>query len=48
MHNLQSFLGYLIFGALPDVPTVVGAAIIVASGMFLFYGERFLARNVDG
>lgn len=41
-------LGYLIFGALPDVPTVVGAAIIVASGMFLFYREKVLARNVDG
>ena len=41
-----TLLGYLIFGALPDVPTIFGAAIIVTSGMFLFYRERVLLRNV--
>tara|TARA_B100000029_G_scaffold158495_1_gene153887 strand:+ start:935 stop:1834 length:900 start_codon:yes stop_codon:yes gene_type:complete len=43
-----TFLGYLIFGALPDIPTIIGSLIIVASGMFLFYRERIRARGVDG
>jgi drug/metabolite transporter (DMT)-like permease len=33
-------LGYLVFGALPDGWTVVGACIIAASGLYTAYRER--------
>jgi drug/metabolite transporter (DMT)-like permease len=35
-----SFLGFLIFGEVPDVWTVTGAAIIVASGLYTAHRER--------
>lgn len=35
-------LGWLIFGSIPDLATVVGAAIIVASGVFIWWRERNL------
>ena len=38
------FLGLLVFGHWPDPLTLVGAAIIVASGLFTLYRERKLAR----
>ncbi len=33
-------LGYFVFGDIPDVWTLFGTAIIVATGMFTFYRER--------
>ena len=33
-------LGYLVFGDVPTVPLLIGAAIIVAAGLFLFWRER--------
>lgn len=38
-------LGYLVFGDVPDTITMIGAVIVVASGLFTFYRERFVARN---
>lgn len=35
-----TIIGYLFFGNLPDGPTVVGAGIIVASGLYTLYRER--------
>jgi len=35
-----SFLGFLIFGEVPDVYTVTGAAFIVASGLYTAHRER--------
>ena len=32
-------LGYLIFGDLPDGATLLGAVIIVGSGLYVFYRE---------
>ncbi len=32
--------GYLVFGDLPDVATLIGAGIVVASGIYLFHRER--------
>ncbi len=32
--------GYLVFGDLPDMATLVGAGIVVASGIYLFHRER--------
>lgn len=39
-------LGYLVFGDRPDVMMVTGAAIIVLSGLYVFYRERVRARPV--
>ncbi|MGL4973717.1 MAG: EamA/RhaT family transporter, partial [Bosea sp. (in: a-proteobacteria)] len=36
-------LGWLIFGQLPDRWTFVGAAIVIASGLYLIYRERVRA-----
>jgi drug/metabolite transporter (DMT)-like permease len=33
-------VGWLVFGDLPDLPTVTGAAIVVASGLYAFHRER--------
>jgi drug/metabolite transporter (DMT)-like permease len=37
---LVTCLGYLVFGDVPDIWTLVGAAIIVASGIYLLFRER--------
>lgn len=39
------FMGYLLFGDLPDFWTLVGAAIVVASGLFVFMREQVLAQR---
>jgi drug/metabolite transporter (DMT)-like permease len=35
-----SILGFMVFGELPDVWTVVGAAFIVGSGLYTAHRER--------
>jgi drug/metabolite transporter (DMT)-like permease len=35
-----TIVGFVVFGSLPDWPTVLGAAIVVASGLYTFYRER--------
>jgi drug/metabolite transporter (DMT)-like permease len=37
-----TLFGYLVFGDLPDVWTLVGAAVIVASALYVYYRERKL------
>lgn len=40
-----SFLfGIVVFGQYPDAPTLIGAAIVVATGLYAFYRERALRR----
>lgn len=39
-----ALFGYLAFGDVPSLNTIVGAAIIVASGLYIFMRERKLAR----
>ena len=34
--------GYLVFGQLPDIWTLAGASIVVASGIYVFNRERQL------
>jgi drug/metabolite transporter (DMT)-like permease len=36
--------GYLVLDQLPDLWTVIGAAIIIASGIYVFYREAYLRR----
>jgi drug/metabolite transporter (DMT)-like permease len=38
-------LGYLVFGDVPDVPMLIGGAIIVASGLYIFWREQIAARR---
>lgn len=38
-----AFWGWLVFGDVPDLPTCVGAAIIVASGLYTWHRERIRA-----
>lgn len=38
-------LGYLVFGQLPTVWTMAGAAIVIASGLYLLYRERKLGKS---
>ncbi len=35
-------IGYLVFGDLPDIWTILGAVVIAASGLYAFYRERVL------
>jgi drug/metabolite transporter (DMT)-like permease len=39
-----TLLGLAIFGDLPDLPTFAGAAIIIASGLYVFHRERRAER----
>ena len=37
--NWATLLGYLVWGELPDAITLVGAAIVIASGLYILYRE---------
>jgi drug/metabolite transporter (DMT)-like permease len=37
-------LGYLVFGDVPDIAMIVGASIIVLSGVYTFHRERVRNR----
>ena len=39
-----TFLGWLLFGHLPDGWTILGAAIVIGSGIYVFSRERYLRR----
>lgn len=39
-----TLLGYVVFNALPDCWTLMGAALIISSGLYIFYREHVLAR----
>jgi drug/metabolite transporter (DMT)-like permease len=38
-------LGYLVFGDVPDVFTLAGAAIIIAAGLYIFWREQAQSRR---
>jgi drug/metabolite transporter (DMT)-like permease len=38
-------LGYVVFGDIPDVLTLVGAAIIIAAGLVIFWREQMQSRQ---
>lgn len=40
-----TLIGYVVFHNLPDLWTVVGAAIVIGAGLFVFFRERALARR---
>ena len=37
--------GYLVFGDVPSAATIVGAAIIIGAGFYIFLRERDLGRG---
>ena len=44
--NKLARLGYLIFGDVPDAAMIVGAAVIVGSGLYAFHRERIRNREM--
>lgn len=40
-------LGFFVFGDVPDTWSMIGAVVIVASGLFTFYRERLVAKNSE-
>jgi drug/metabolite transporter (DMT)-like permease len=42
--GFAALFGYLVFGDLPSLNTIIGAVIIVASGLYIFMRERKLAK----
>jgi drug/metabolite transporter (DMT)-like permease len=38
-------LGYLVFGDMPDAWMLLGCAVIVASGLYVFYREAVLGKS---
>ena len=40
-----SFYGYLLFGHLPDMWTLIGSSIIIASGLYVLHRERIRASD---
>ena len=44
----MGILGYLVFGDVPDGWTLVGAAIVIGSGLYLLWWERQTRQRSDG
>jgi drug/metabolite transporter (DMT)-like permease len=38
-------LGFLVFGDVPSLNTVIGAVIVAAAGMYIFLRERVVMRR---
>jgi drug/metabolite transporter (DMT)-like permease len=36
----MAIVSYLVFDTLPDISTLVGALVIIASGLYIVYRER--------
>ena len=43
-----TFLGFFVFGDVPTVYTLIGIALIVLSGLYLWYREHQLQKNFKG
>ncbi len=43
-----TFYGFIVFADIPDVWTIVGAAVLIATGLYSFYQERPRTRVVSG
>lgn len=41
----SAILGYLIWGDIPDIYAIIGAGLIVASGLYIIHRERILSRK---
>jgi len=42
----MSIFGYLVFGNVPDVWTLAGGAVVIASGLYVFYREHRINRAI--
>ncbi|MEP6839338.1 MAG: DMT family transporter, partial [Bradyrhizobium sp.] len=38
-------LGFIVFGDVPSIPTIVGAVIIIGAGFYIFLREQKLGRE---
>ena len=41
-------VGYVVFGDVPDVHTLIGASIVVSSGLYVYYREQAAKRSTKG
>jgi len=41
----HAVLGFLVFGDVPSLNTVIGAVIVAAAGMYIFLRERVVMRR---
>jgi len=39
-------IGYIVFGDMPDILTLVGAALVVGSGLFVFFREQVKTAKI--
>jgi len=39
--------GYFVFGDVPSAPMIIGAAIIIGAGLYIFLRERKLGRGEE-
>jgi drug/metabolite transporter (DMT)-like permease len=39
--------GYVVFGDMPQMATILGAAIIIGAGLYIFLRERKLGRGEE-
>ena len=42
---LAAMFGIIVFGDVPQPPTIAGAAIIIAAGLYIFLREKRLGRE---
>lgn len=42
-----AIFGYFVFGDLPDLATIIGAAIIIGAGLFIFFREQKVAGKMS-
>jgi drug/metabolite transporter (DMT)-like permease len=42
-----TLLGYVVFNALPDQWTLIGAALIISSGLYIFYREHVVSKTYE-
>jgi drug/metabolite transporter (DMT)-like permease len=45
---LAAFWGFVVFGEIPDIFTIVGALVIVGAGLYVWHRETLLRRAVPG
>jgi drug/metabolite transporter (DMT)-like permease len=41
----MTLIGYLVFGDVPDAVTILGASVVVASGLYVFYREQKVRKT---
>ncbi len=43
----MALIGFVVVGDVPESRTIAGAAVVLASGLYLFHRERAIAKRVS-